>query len=125
MAGSAKQLAFSHIGPGKKEPIGSRRQIVASRASKKNALVRLSSSSPLVSGADEQIFANGDHPDAGSTSLKGGQAYQEDICACVPRLEDLVSGDYSTTTSFFGVFDGHSGDRCAKAIAASLPTLIA
>lgn len=51
----------------------------------------------------------------------------EDHYAIKNRLEDLNDGGDSatTTTSFFGVFDGHRGDRCAKFLAAELPAQIA
>lgn len=51
----------------------------------------------------------------------------EDHYAIKNRLEDLYDGGevLESSTSFFGVFDGHRGDKCARFLAAELPAQIA
>eukprot|EP00904_Undaria_pinnatifida_P011290 jgi/Undpi1/7291/HiC_scaffold_22.g09764.m1 len=60
----------------------------------------------------------------GVSALRGRRPYMEDEYKVIPNLERAIgSGDTSgeegqdvTPTHFFGVFDGHAGGRCSKAL---------
>jgi len=47
------------------------------------------------------------------------------LMGCRPTLEDAFAVTLTPTYGFFGVFDGHSGPRCANHLAKALPALIA
>jgi len=65
-------------------------------------------------------------PVAGVSLLKGRRPYMEDEHRVVMRLESLEGCSCpNQTTYFFGLFDGHAGGRCSKAISQLLPGLVA
>ncbi|CAM9656278.1 unnamed protein product, partial [Heterosigma akashiwo] len=69
-------------------------------------------------------------PVAGVSLLKGRRPYMEDEHRVVMNMEAMEGGGGGgggdgPPTSFFGLFDGHAGGRCSKAVAGTLPQLVA
>ena len=67
----------------------------------------------------------------GVSSIKGKRNYMEDFYCVIEQLEDhtfipppKASDEEVQWTSFFGVFDGHAGKKCSKAIHTSIPQLL-
>lgn len=56
------------------------------------------------------------------SSIQGRRPYQEDQYAVCRFLKDPVNPpDVTPETHFFGVFDGHAGGKCSKAICSTIP----
>jgi serine/threonine protein phosphatase PrpC len=59
----------------------------------------------------------------GLSSVKGRRLYMEDECKVVTVMEAHCPCEHhqpSIKTSFWGIFDGHAGGRCSKALAQTL-----
>mmetsp|Transcript_21604 Transcript_21604/g.31432 ORF Transcript_21604/g.31432 Transcript_21604/m.31432 type:complete len:643 (+) Transcript_21604:237-2165(+) len=78
----------------------------------------------LLSTDDKASDSNADTSglDVGVCSVQGRRPYQEDQYAVCRFLRDPASSPASAPeTHFFGVFDGHAGGKCSKAICTTIP----
>ncbi|CAM9839784.1 unnamed protein product, partial [Hapterophycus canaliculatus] len=96
----------------------------------------LDSPSPLAKREEQQLLRGSMHDSVegfdllehglvyGVSALKGHRPYMEDEFKVIPNLEQAVGssdlprreGQEIETTHFFGMFDGHAGGRCSKAL---------
>eukprot|EP00602_Paraphysomonas_sp_CaronLab_P002170 CAMPEP_0185027812 /NCGR_PEP_ID=MMETSP1103-20130426/13044_1 /TAXON_ID=36769 /ORGANISM="Paraphysomonas bandaiensis, Strain Caron Lab Isolate" /LENGTH=635 /DNA_ID=CAMNT_0027561947 /DNA_START=194 /DNA_END=2101 /DNA_ORIENTATION=- len=92
--------------------------VQSSGNSKGSRLPKLLSSDEKAS--DDNADASG--LDVGVCSVQGRRPYQEDQYAVCRFLRDPTSQpDSAPETHFFGVFDGHAGGKCSKAICTTIP----
>ncbi|CAM9415787.1 unnamed protein product, partial [Choristocarpus tenellus] len=89
--------------------------------------------------SDQQGFPNAKENDNlagyglsfGVSALKGLRPYMEDEYKVIPHMEAMESsnsaaeGHEGVSTHFFGVFDGHAGGRCSKALTQILGQTVA
>jgi len=59
----------------------------------------------------------------GCYMIKGHRTTMEDYSRCILNLDDRKSSD-KEFGSFFGIFDGHSGNLCAEYVSEHLPNFI-
>lgn len=59
--------------------------------------------------------------EVGTCSVQGRRPYQEDQYAVCKNLKDAFNQGDVPETHFFGVFDGHAGAKCSKAICTTIP----
>lgn len=86
---------------------------------KKNVLPKLLSQSQDASGADKSDSSG---LDVGVCTVQGRRPYQEDQYAVCRFLKDPQGSNENTPeTHYFGVFDGHAGGKCSKAICSTIP----
>ncbi|RLN10502.1 hypothetical protein BBJ28_00023612 [Nothophytophthora sp. Chile5] len=65
------------------------------------------------SGEDSSSYSTGDEVH-GVTSLQGVRTSMEDVCCCIPDLnEHMKGGEIHQKQSIYALFDGHSGVRAA------------
>ncbi|RLN66723.1 hypothetical protein BBJ28_00018022 [Nothophytophthora sp. Chile5] len=65
------------------------------------------------SGEDSSSYSTGDEVH-GVTSLQGVRTSMEDVCCCIPDLnEHMKGGEIHQKQSLYALFDGHSGVRAA------------
>ena len=79
----------------------------------------------LFKSKDEVSETSSKEPEAAVCTVQGKRPYQEDQYAICPFLQDHSAPLNTPETHFYGVFDGHAGGRCSKAIATALPINLA
>jgi len=85
---------------------------------KKNMLPKLLAQNP--DAASDKSDSSG--LDVGVCTVQGRRPYQEDQYAVCRFLKDPQGSTENTPeTHYFGVFDGHAGGKCSKAICSTIP----
>jgi len=62
--------------------------------------------------------------EVGVVSAQGRRPYQEDEYVVRPILRPRGKAAPETHTALFGIYDGHAGGRCSKAVAGTLPDIL-
>ena len=62
--------------------------------------------------------------EVGVVSAQGRRPYQEDEYVVRPVLRPRGQNAPTVHTAMFGIYDGHAGGRCSKAVASTLPDIL-
>lgn len=81
-----------------------------------------STDTPQFSGASAVEARQG--LEIGVVSAQGRRPYQEDEYVVRPILRSRDASVSGQHTALFGIFDGHAGGRCSKAVASTIPDML-